>query len=236
MATDKDTKEHHQSSGRLVDAVRRLKIDAADAGDVVVDMKEADRARLELLAEALKPSFDEVPLDDDRFDFALSSGLQPRLWIDATAHVMMGRDRRTYRFVRDTRLGRVVLAEAVNMAPIETAVVDYIAERLLERERVLAGDTMSYRSRASGTPSTRQDEAKGPEEAAFHLSQPEPGRLPVHAKGPDLSAAENAEMPAKHRPSSAEPSTAKAFVTMFWIALGLVVGGGALGWFIGLIG
>ncbi|WP_204315774.1 hypothetical protein, partial [Stenotrophomonas maltophilia] len=67
---------------------------------------------IEILAQDLKPVFDEVPADDEQWDFAISTGLQPRLWIDATAHVMMGRDRRTYRFVRDTRLGRSVLAES----------------------------------------------------------------------------------------------------------------------------
>ncbi|WP_349362625.1 MAG: hypothetical protein ABL307_09690 [Roseitalea porphyridii] len=138
---------------RLVDAVRQVKIAAAERNDVVVDMKEADRARLDLLAQRLQPVFDEVPADDERFDFALSSGLQPRLWIDATAHVMMGRDRRTYRFVRDTRLGRIILAEAVDAAPVVEAVTTYIAERLHEREMAFAADeTVSYRAGVSQRP------------------------------------------------------------------------------------
>jgi len=33
------------------------------------------------------------------------------LWIDAIAHVVMGRDKRHYRFMHDTRYGRKVLAE-----------------------------------------------------------------------------------------------------------------------------
>lgn len=131
---------------RLNDAVRAAKIAAADRGDVVVDMKEADRARLELLAQDLQPVFDEVPADDRQWDFVLSSGLQPRLWIDATSHVMMGRDRRTYRFVRDTRLGRVVMAESTSIAPISDAVTAYIADRLIERERMMEGDLVSLRS------------------------------------------------------------------------------------------
>ncbi|MCR9123485.1 MAG: hypothetical protein NXH91_14570 [Phyllobacteriaceae bacterium] len=132
---------------RLVDAVRQVKIAAAERNDVVVDMKEADRARLEILAQELRPVFDDVPADDERFDFAISSGLQPRLWIDATAHVMMGRDRRTYRFVRDTRLGRTILAEATAVEPVVSAVTTYIAERLHEREMAFAADEMvTYRS------------------------------------------------------------------------------------------
>ena len=125
----------------LQDAIRAAKIAAADRGDVVVDMKEADRVRLELLAEDLKPVFDQVPAEDEQFDFALSSGLQPRLWIDATAHVQMGRDRRTYRFVRDTRLGRVVLAESPDKDEVADKVTAYIGERIVERSRMMEGET-----------------------------------------------------------------------------------------------
>ena len=96
---------------RLADAIRDVRNATADREDVVVDMREAQRMRLELLAAELAPVFADVPADNEWFDFAISSGLQPRLWIDAVSHVSMGRDRRTYRFLRDTRLGRIVLAE-----------------------------------------------------------------------------------------------------------------------------
>lgn len=142
-----------ENNTRLVDAVRQIKIASAERTDVVVDMKEADRARLDLLAQHMQPVFDDVPLDDERFDFALSSGLQPRLWIDATAHTMMGRDRRTYRFVRDTRMGRIILAESTAIEPIAEAITTYIAERLHERELAFAGEEMvTYRQGVSQRP------------------------------------------------------------------------------------
>lgn len=130
---------------RLADAVRGAQISAADRGDVVIDMKEADLARIELLAQDLKPVFDDVPADDLQWDFAISTGQQPRLWIDATSHVMMGRDRRTYRFVRDTRLGRIVLAESPDVQPISDAVTNYIAERIVERQRLMEGERINLR-------------------------------------------------------------------------------------------
>ncbi len=77
----------------------------------MVELREATHTRLQLLAAELTPVFDEVPAEIDIFDFAISLGLQPRLWIDAVSHVAMGRDRRTYRFVKDTRNGRIVLAD-----------------------------------------------------------------------------------------------------------------------------
>ncbi|MCR4265727.1 hypothetical protein [Nitratireductor sp. ZSWI3] len=124
----------------LADAVREMKNAAADRADVVIDMREASRARLELLAQELEPIFAEVPKDDPAFDLAISSGEQPRLWIDAVAHVVMARDHRTFRFVRDTRLGRVVLAESADMKPVADQVTRYIAERMVERQRAVEGE------------------------------------------------------------------------------------------------
>ncbi len=137
---------HRNNVTRLSDVMREVRVAAADKSDVVIDMKEADRARLELLAAELKPVFDEVPLDYDLFDFAISSGLQPRLWIDAISHVQMGRDRRTYRFVRETRVGRLVLAESLDMKPVADQVTRYIAERMIERQRMMEGNVESARS------------------------------------------------------------------------------------------
>lgn len=124
---------------RLSDAIRDVKNAAADRDDVVVELREASRMRLELLAAELAPIFAEGPADIDLFDFTISSGLQPRLWIDAVSHVVMGRDRRTYRFLKDTRLGRVVLAEAPTIKPVADQVARYVAERIVERERLMEG-------------------------------------------------------------------------------------------------
>jgi hypothetical protein len=126
---------------RLSEAIREVKNAAADREDVVVELREATRMRLQLLAAELAPVFAEVPSDVDGFDFAISSGLQPRLWIDAVSHVAMGRDRRTYRFLKDTRVGRVVLAESPKIDRIADAVTRYVAERIVEREQQMEGVT-----------------------------------------------------------------------------------------------
>ena len=146
MSEFQDRAGNRSNVTKLSDMLREVRIASADKADVVVDMKEADRARLELLAMELKPVIDEVPADNDLFDFAISSGLQPRFWIDAISHVQMGRDRRTYRFVRDTRLGRVVMAESVDMRPVVEQVTRYIAERMIERQRMMDGEPESMKS------------------------------------------------------------------------------------------
>lgn len=135
---------------RLSQIVREVKVATAERDDVVVEMRDAHRARLELLAQELQPVIDEVPPEDDQFDFALSSGLEPRFWIDTVAHVQMGRDRRTYRFVRDTRMGRTVLAETADKDAAADAVARYVAERIVQRQRLLEGDYDSWREAQAG--------------------------------------------------------------------------------------
>jgi hypothetical protein len=50
---------------------------------------------------------------------------------------VMGRDKRIYRFVQDTRFGRIVLAESHDVPVIVDAVTDYVARRMIERDRAL---------------------------------------------------------------------------------------------------
>jgi hypothetical protein len=123
---------------RLRDALRKARIEAADRTGVVVDLRDAEVARLEILNEALDPLFGQLPDDVDMFDRGISQGETPRLWIDVVAHVVMGRDKRIYRFVQDTRFGRKVLAESHDVPAIVDAVTDYVARRMVEREQALA--------------------------------------------------------------------------------------------------
>src|ERR1700756_2871737 len=122
---------------RLRDALRKARIEAADRTGVVVDLRDAEVARLEILNEALDPLFAQVPDQVDLFDRGISQGDTPRLWIDVVAHVVMGRDKRIYRFVQDTRFGRIVLTESHDVAAVVDAVTDYVARRMIERERAL---------------------------------------------------------------------------------------------------
>src|SRR6202011_5459277 len=122
---------------RLRDALRKARIEAADRTGVVVDLRDAEVARLEILNEALDPLFAQIPDTLDLFDRGISQGETPRLWIDVVAHVLMGRDKRIYRFVQDTRFGRIVLAESHDVPVIVDAVTDYVARRMIEREHAL---------------------------------------------------------------------------------------------------
>src|SRR5947208_10130735 len=119
---------------RLRDALRQARIEAADRTGVVVDLRDAEVARLEILNEALDPLFGQIPDSVDLFDRGISQGENPRLWIDVVAHVAMGRDKRIYRFVQDSRFGRMVIAESHDVAAIVHAVTDYVRRRIVARE------------------------------------------------------------------------------------------------------
>src|SRR5580700_11196651 len=128
---------------RLRDALRKARIEAADRTGVVVDLRDAEVARLEILNEALDPLFAQIPDQIDLFDRGISQGEPPRRWIVEVADSVVGRDKRIYRFVQDTRFGRIVVAESHDVDPIVDAVTDYVARRMIEREHALAAPPMT---------------------------------------------------------------------------------------------
>ncbi len=119
----------------LRQALRDARVEAADRSGVVIDLRDAELVRLELLNDTLDDLFSDLPPDNDMFDRALSHGYTPRLWIDMVAHVVMGRDKRTYRFVKDTRHGRITVAESHEIPVLAEAITRYVARRLLEKEK-----------------------------------------------------------------------------------------------------
>ena len=214
---------------RLSDIVREVKIATADRTDVVVDMRDADRARLELLAEEIRPVLADLDPSDDRFDFGVSAGLQPRLWIDAVAHVHMGHDRRVFRFVRDTRLGRVIMSDTSDMAATADAVSRYIAERVIERERILAGDFESMKADASRrTAGEMEDHAPSmPRAASDDLAPAQTGADVQKSEVPSQPAAVSSVKPAGQKLPE-RTGGAGLVLGASWFILGCVAGAAAL--------
>ncbi len=145
---DLDAKEIEEKVHNLAKSMEKVRSAQADKDDVVVDMRHATRSRLEMLAEDLLSVFNEVPPGNDQFEFALTQGETPRLWIDMTAFVRMSGGGQEYEFVKDTRLGRVVLARGKDREEIGQHVTDYVAERIVLREREIEGDWISFQTAA----------------------------------------------------------------------------------------
>ncbi|WP_417416390.1 hypothetical protein [Hoeflea sp.] len=218
---------------RLSDIVRDVKIAAADRTDVVVDMRDADRARLELLAEEIRPVLADIDPADDRFDFGLSKGLQPRLWIDAVAHVHMGHDRRVFRFVRDTRLGREILSDTSDMTATADAVSRYIAERVIERERIMAGDFEVLKAGAAAKPvapvadeaGAKQPSMPRTEDALAAAAETKPE---AQTSEPVEQTANAAEVQTAEASAPARTGGAGLVLGTSWFILGCVAGAAAL--------
>jgi len=141
----------------LAAALRRARVENAEHSAALADLRAAEIARLEILADALAPVLAQVPVDCDIFDVAVSPSERPRLFIDQIGFVEMERDRRTYRFLQDTRHARVTLVESEKLDVLVDAVTNYIAHRLIERERALAIDYAS-----GGAARALGDSAAGP--------------------------------------------------------------------------
>ncbi|MBL8587384.1 MAG: hypothetical protein JNK46_02545, partial [Methylobacteriaceae bacterium] len=137
--------ESHPSSGaggrpalapvpNLAEAMRRARLESAEQGQVAADLRNGEIARLDMLREALRPVLAQVPDEVDLFDVGVTAGQRPRLFIDMIGFVEMARDRRTYRFLQDTRHGRLTIAESERIDVMTQAAADYVARRLIERE------------------------------------------------------------------------------------------------------
>ena len=135
-----EEQQHTENKRSLDRAIRDVRIADVEQSSVVVELGDTERARLEILHEALEDVAKELPEDMEMLTFQIVPGRKPRFWIDITSFVEMARDKRTYRFLKDTRLGRVVLAQSQDVDDVADSVTHYLAERIIEREKAIESD------------------------------------------------------------------------------------------------
>jgi hypothetical protein len=123
----------------LRDALRKgARIEAANRTGVVVDLRDAEVSAARDPQRGVRSPV-RAGAGTDRFVRSRHQpGETPRLWIDGVAHVVMGRDKRIYRFVQHARFGRIVLAESHEAHAIVDAATDYVARRMVEPEHAFA--------------------------------------------------------------------------------------------------
>lgn len=199
----------------LANAMNNIRSMQADRDDVVVEMKDTKLTRLELLFEDLQPVVNDIPKDNEQFDFAVTKGEVPRLWVDMTSFVRMGGDGREYEFVKDTRMGRVILGHGSSRKKIGEYVTNYVAERLLERERMIEGDWISLKHMMENHPTTDKSNLSDSSSEHEQIEEAQVSQTP---------SATTVEKAATH-------STLSLFV---WFLTGLIAGAGilfVLAWF-----
>jgi hypothetical protein len=149
----------------LAASIRQARVENAERADAIAEVRELEIARLKALESALQSIVDQAPQGVDLFDLALMQSEHPRLFLDMIAFVDMAHDKRTYRFFQDTRQGRVLMAESQSVDTIAAAVSDYVARRLVERERAL-----TVGPRAAEEPLPQPAEANWP--ATWPIARP----------------------------------------------------------------
>jgi hypothetical protein len=149
----------------LAASIRQARVENAERAEAMADLRELEIGRLKALESTLEQVVDQAPQGVDMFDMALRQSEHPRLFLDMIAFVDMAHDKRTYRFFQDTRQGRVLIAESQSVDTIVAAVADYVARRLVERERAL-----TVAPRVAEEPPAQPLEANGP--ATWPIARP----------------------------------------------------------------
>lgn len=99
-----------------------------------------NRSQLSHLLDDLEDVITDIGDDRKYFDFHLSHGELPQLWIDETTFVAMSKGGAGFRLFKQTRAGRILLRESRDRTDMGEAVVHYIAERLshIENDQIHA--------------------------------------------------------------------------------------------------
>jgi len=213
----------------LAAAIRQARLENAERGEAIADLREIETSRLALLESALKPVIAQAPADADIFDLALARGDHPRLFVDMIAFVDLAHDRRNYRFHQDTRNGRILIAESQSIGAIAAAVANYVARRLIERERALATSWPDAQPPQAESKAPEAD-AKGPR--AWPLATASARIAPLPARGASESAAGERQAPPRRRFVRRVGDALSLFLMMLGsITLALLIGlGGYLAW------
>jgi hypothetical protein len=174
----------------LAASIRQARVENAERADAIAEVRDLEIVRLRALQSALEPVIDQAPQGLDLFDLALTQSEHPRLFLDMIAFVDMAHDKRTYRFFQDTRQGRLLMVESQSADTIVAAVADYVARRLVERERAL-----TVGPRVVGEPAPQPVESNGP--ATWPIARPRARAL--HFPPPAASEPLVAEPPKPRR-------------------------------------
>jgi hypothetical protein len=116
-------------------ALRQARLAEAAHFDAVLDIRDAQTLRLQVLKDDLAPVVASNSAATSFIDLALVPGDPPRLWVDLITSVVMAPDPRSYRLVQDSPAGRQTLLETTNRVEMIERITQHIAHRLIARER-----------------------------------------------------------------------------------------------------
>jgi hypothetical protein len=119
------------------DALRRARLAEAAHFDALMDIRDAQTLRLAALRDDLAQALKERTEAREFVDLALAPGDPPRLWVDLVTYVVMEPTPRVYRVIQDRASGKEVVFESADRDSVKARLLDLVAHRLVNRERVL---------------------------------------------------------------------------------------------------
>jgi hypothetical protein len=233
--------DNAQAAIALAEAINRARHAEANRDNRAADGRIVAVGRLETLRARLAPVYAAIPRDVELFDLGMVGHSPPRLFVDIVAFVELAEDRRSFRLMQETRAGRALLGETTDEKQMTALVTDYIARRLVERERALAAQGMHLAPQPLPRTANGPEVAAGPLPAPVEKAMPEPlAEAAVPAAGlvaPAQSAqkveeaprAEEPPRPARAAASSVAPAAAMRRESgggWLWPLLALLVGVG----------
>jgi hypothetical protein len=155
----------------LAEAINRARQQQDTQPDLAKDIKASALTRLRGLRHKLAPLYAAIPQDVELFDLGFITEEKPRLFIDIIAFVEMSADLAQYRFMQEQRSGRSVILETDDEAILIAGITDYIARRLIDREKAMETDART----ASGVT------AMSPSVSSMPHPRPEPSMTAAEA-------------------------------------------------------
>lgn len=125
----------------LSGALRQARLAEAAHFEAVLDIRDAETLRLQVLKDDLVPVVQGNSSASSFIDLALVPGDPPRLWVDLITFVLMAPDPRTYRLVQDSPAGRQTLLETTNRSEMVERITQHIAHRMIAREREMTRES-----------------------------------------------------------------------------------------------
>jgi hypothetical protein len=215
--------DNAQAAIALAEAINRARNAQASRENRAADARIIAVSRLETLRAKLAPVYAAIPRDVELFDLGMVGHAPPRLFVDIIAFVEMAEDGKGFRLVQESRAGRVIIGEAADDRQMTALVTNYIAERLVERERALAAQGMHLRPAPlpkAVTPTAPRPSADIPPEATGTVdekaanAETSASAIGPAASEPALPVISSAIVPAVAQAVTAPPKEAQPAATM----------------------
>jgi hypothetical protein len=223
--------DNAQAAIALAEAINRARGSQTTRDNRAADARIVATGRLETLRARLAPIYAAIPRDVELFDLGVVGHAPPRLFVDIIAFIEMAADGRSFRLIQETRAGRILLGESADEKQMATLVTNYIAERLVERERALAavGAQMKPLPKAQPAASPPAPPPPAPDDArpaavASAPVLPAQRANPAQLPGPAMAAATVAAATTATATTAAANARRSTSGGWFWPLLALAIG------------